>query len=339
MKTLSDFCFAADGNYTMPLKVCVASLIWSMRNEIRPVRVHVLDIGIGDESWLEIVESWKKLCSRIAGKSQASCVSFVRHRIERSLFDGMMPWHGSVATYARLLLPNLLSDVEWCLYSDCDVLFVESPFMLDAYCEDSEISIAGHKNPPSSDAIDGKWFRDNGLPFNSISHICAGFILMNLGYFRRHDFVQKAMDFLRKYEITASADQSALNYLCARSLRLLPKRWGIFSGEITDESGGAIHYADGVPWKLPVNATALLGHYPDIAQIWRRFAVEIAMVERKLFRFSTASLVCLRVRSAIIWSFLLVTRVFRIPAWKYSEYPGKHTSKMAVKSFYNDVFG
>ena len=336
---LKDFCFAADENYSMPLTVCIGSLIWSVRHCQRQMRIHVLDLGIDDETWQNMVSKWEELAAK-TGCDENGVISFVRHRIDKRLFDGMMSWHGSVATYARLLLPKLLPDVNWCLYSDGDVLFVESPFVLDDWCLDSEVSILGHKNPPEADAVDGKWFRDNQLPFNENQHVCAGFLLMNLEYFRQHELSKAALDFLRAYKTTASADQCAINYVCHGSLRLLPSRWGIFSGEIVDGvvGGGAIHYADGVPWKIPVNGTDLFYNYQAISDLWRRFAIEIVGVQPDKLHFPFKEMLGVRLRSVLIRAFLTASRTFAFPAGRYESYAGKLTKKSAITKYKELLF-
>lgn len=336
---LQDFCFAADENYSMPITVCIASLIWSVRRSCRQMRIHVLDLGIDDETWQMMVAKWEELVSRIRHNSSGE-ICFVRHKVDKHLFDGMMSWHGSVATYARLLLPKLLPDVDWCLYSDGDVLFVESPFALDEHCADSSVSVLGHKNPPEADIIDGKWFRDNQLPFNEKQHVCAGFLLMNLEFFRRHALSDAALDFLHVYKTTASADQCAINYVCSDSLRLLPCRWGIFSGEIVDGvvGGGAIHYADGVPWKIPVNGTALFRNYQAISELWRRFAIEIVGISSEELYFSFRAMLGVRIRSLIIRGLLLASQMFRFTAGRYKSYAGKYTRKSAVEKYKEQLF-
>ena len=43
-------------------------------------------------------------------------------------FENFSGWtNGSKATWARLLIPNLLLDVDQCVYSDCDMLFIANP--------------------------------------------------------------------------------------------------------------------------------------------------------------------------------------------------------------------
>ena len=336
---LQDFCFAADENYSMPLTVCIGSLIWSVRRCRREMRIHVLDLGIDDATWQKMVEKWTELVARI-GHDEKGEICFVRHKTSKSLFAGMMSWHGSVATYARLLLPKLLPDINWCLYSDGDVLFVESPFVLDEQCMDSDVYILGHKNPPEADAVDGKWFRDNKLPFNEKQYVCAGFLLMNLAFFRLHALSDSALDFLRSYKTTASADQCAINYVCSDSLHVLPNRWGIFSGEIGDivDGGGAIHYADGVPWRVPVNGTALFGGYQAISELWRRFAIEIMGVSAEELHFSFKAMFGVRIRSLIVRMYLIASRVFRFSAGRYKSYAGKYTRKSAVEKYKELLF-
>ena len=335
---LRDFCFAADENYTMPLRVCVASLLWSMRPSVKNVSIHVLDIGIPDAKWEETVLFWRSLVSRING-GESKDVEFVRHEISREKFKGFMLWHGSVATYARLLLPDILPETEWCMYSDCDVLFISSPLELESYCDNGNVCVWGHKNPPAADAVDSAWFKSRGLEFNSNSYVCGGLLLMNLRRLEEIGFTRKAMEFLCHHKVTASADQCAINHICAGDVRLLPREWGVFNEEITTERGGAIHYADAVPWRMPVNGTSLLGSNPDISRLWRRFAVEVCGLDPKMFSFRLKDSIGVRTRALMIWSYLLVSRTLRFKPWKYANWPGKNIDRKAVASYFKLLLG
>lgn len=335
---LKDFCFAADENYWMPLQVCVASLLWSLRkSRDADIIVHVLDLGISDSTYADIESRWKSLVNRIKNNSGCISIQFDRHPIDKTRFDGLMLWNGSVATYARLLLPQLLPDVDWCVYSDCDVLFVESPVSLEAVIKD-DVLLFGHKNPPWSDAIDGAWFRDNNLMFHHRTHICAGFIVMNLKGFRENCIAEKSFDFLGKYQKPASADQSALNCVCADSIRLLPSLWGITNGEIHEEAGGAIHYADGVPWKAPWNCTMLLGLNQRVSDLWRQFAVKVAGVDRRRVRPRFRAMIKVRIRAVIIWCLLLISKMAHFSAGRYENWPGKNITPKAIARYRNWLF-
>jgi len=341
MRALKDFCFAADERYTMPLRVCVASLIWSMRKNIVAIRIHVLDLGIDDATFHDMTSLWHVVLKRAGGKGDE--IEIVRHPVNKALFGSFMPWNGSVATYARLLLPDLLKECKWCLYSDCDVLFVESPLHLSAFCQKREIAVLGHKNPPWCDRYDMSWFESQHLPFDSSLHFCAGVILMNLEHFRQNNLAQKCFDFLSHYQVTASADQTALNAVCAEARQLLPWRWGVFCGELDgtierEEGGGAIHYADGVPWKAPLNCTMLLGRNPQVADIWRKFAVEIAAVPAKETKPAFLSLFQVRIRSVILQLVLMVAKVLPIKLGRYENWPGKNISSKTVECYLKWLF-
>ena len=112
---LEHFVFAADGNFRLQLKVAVASLLEASADTDRDIVIHVLDMGIGNDAWDELVEVWRGLFES---------VNFERHLIDESRFAGYRKWKGGLAAYARILLPELLCDVDYCLYADCDTFFV-----------------------------------------------------------------------------------------------------------------------------------------------------------------------------------------------------------------------
>ena len=97
--------------------------------------IHVLDVGIGNDAWDGLVNVWRRL---------SEAANFKRHLIDESRFVGYRTWKGGLATYARILLPELLCDVDYCLYADCDTFFVNGLEALDAYVG-GELALYGHR--------------------------------------------------------------------------------------------------------------------------------------------------------------------------------------------------
>jgi len=105
---------ASDANYFHGLLVTVSSLVLQA-DRSRALRIHVLDGGIPSEDF-------DFLATRM--KSFHPHVEIVRHKIDDSVFVQFPPWAGnSKMTYARLLLPQLLTDASHVIYSDCDILW------------------------------------------------------------------------------------------------------------------------------------------------------------------------------------------------------------------------
>lgn len=263
---LKDFVFAADGNYILQIRVAVASIIHACRHRPRALSIHILDMGIGDADWSALCSTWTKMSSQAI---------IVRHPLNKDLFSNFKPWNGSVAPYARILLPSLLPDVKWCLYADGDTFFIDDPDSLSQSL-DTSLSLVGHRNPSAiSKVSDQPWFIKNGLPFDIDKYVCSGLLLMNLEKLRNEKIKEKALDFLSRHPDSVAADQSALNAVCHGSIGLLPDGWGTFMYETaTCQNCKCVHFAGTAPWKTPTSWMFYCGEH-RIVDLWYRFADRI----------------------------------------------------------------
>lgn len=264
---IRDFAFAADKNYVMQLKVAVASLLHACRKSPREMTIHVLDLGIGDEGWTGLIEMGRRLMQE---------ARFERHPISAERYRAFKIWNGSLATYARLELATLLPHVDWCFYFDCDVFILNDPIELEPLCR-KDIALIGRLNlEKGTDTGDGPWLIEHSLPFDKSHYVCAGVLLMNLDYIRRHNLENQFFEFLGKYPNPYAVDQTVLNVVCFGHIERLPSGWGVFSREALAESKcECIHFSGKSPW----NDFWWWFHYCGehrLADIWRTFALQIA---------------------------------------------------------------
>lgn len=243
--------YAADANYLFPLRVAVSSAI-AQASRPQDLVIHVLDCGIPDEEWEPFLASvWS------GGEA-----AFVRHPIDLNRFGGFREWHGSLATYARLCLPDLLPDVPWCVYADGDTLFTDDPFKLESLFDEA-CAMQGHA---TSLTTQPEWFARHAFAQDWAHYVCAGFLLLNLSWMRAHDAVRWCLGFLCEHPDAPFPDQDALNILCAGQVGVLPDAWGVFSGAaLALTRPGCIHYAGELPWALRFRWYV---GYSDAACVW-----------------------------------------------------------------------
>lgn len=263
--------FASDQGFVRQLTVASGSAVWASRGGTEGLVVHVLDCGIEDESWKE----YEAILKRLAVKGIVK-VEVIRHIIDMNLFANFKTYtNGSKATWARLLIPTLLVDVDQCVYSDCDMLFVANPIEMLEPLKDSNIIIAGHHDPAAEVCDDIMWCRQKNLTFDVTKYICAGLIAMNLKIFRSENIVQKCLDFGDHYLDVPLVDQTILNQVCLGRIALLPDGWGLFTQECHTFAGRikSIHFAGGWPWKKGTrNWHALcLSLSKKECSLWREF--------------------------------------------------------------------
>lgn len=212
------------------------------------IRIHVLDCGIDAATWDDYSARIRALAAKVGAD-----VSLVRHVVDMARLNRLEGWtNGSKAAWARILIPDLLPDVDQCVYSDCDMLFVADPAeMLDSL-QDPNVLLAGHFDIYDSRRKDADWCREQGLPVSMDDYVCTGLVAMNLKGFRAEGIVEKCLDFGLSHPHIPFPDQTTLNQVCLGRKALLPDGWGVFYPHECFAFTGrikAIHFAGGCPWE------------------------------------------------------------------------------------------
>jgi len=238
--------FASDQRFFRQLVVASTSAVYASRTSGGSICLHVLDCGIDEPTWTD----YAALVDRVATKANVT-VSLVRHRIDMTLFAKFGSWNGSKATWARLLIPDLLPDVDRCIYSDCDMLFIADPReMLDAL-DEPNILLAGFCHVRAEDLrLDKFWCEKHGVEFDSVTNLCAGLVAINLSAFRAENLVEKCFAFATKNPDVPFLDQTTLNCVCFGRKASLPTGWGLYAHECHAFDGRvkSIHYAGSRCW-------------------------------------------------------------------------------------------
>lgn len=249
--------YASDTRYLSYLAVAAGSAALWASDPSRLV-FDILTIDVNDDDW----QHWIQFVASHLPQG----VTIRQHKIDKENFNGLRQWHGSVANYARLLLPDILPEVEWCVYGDVDTLFTDDPLKLLEH-RASGVSIRGHIEWMQKDMTEIEtWFRERNQPYDQKKYVCSGFLLINLEWFRKTNGVRKTLDFLLKYPDAPLVDQEALNAVCCDTSLPLPYEWGVFGCEAFQNGRpSAIHYPGHNPWKLLDN---MFFDYIDAYRIW-----------------------------------------------------------------------
>jgi lipopolysaccharide biosynthesis glycosyltransferase len=156
------------------------------------------------------------------------------------------------ATCYRLLLPNLLPDVDKVIYTDIDVIFNDDLQELDKI-DISKYYVAGvrdfYKNDKNLRRKTRKIYSEYGLYDISDKgqYINAGVLILNLKKIRQDDIDKKWFELINidfPY-----IDQDIINITCAGNILLLPYYYNL-----NHDSARIIHYAGsgsfGKPWEV-----------------------------------------------------------------------------------------
>ena len=234
---------ASDNNYFEGL----LTTMWSIaRNCSRPSSLvfHVLDGGIPDDSFAYLKE-------RII--HFGSTVDRITIDQQRN-FGSFRTYHGNGRmTYARLLLPDLLPNVDQIVYTDVDIVWIADIAELWDTLDHNAIIHCTPSNHTIKAELD--WFAAHNLKFEYGKRFCAGMIVMNLAKFRKESLHTKMLDTISACNGNVPCvDETVLNaFTFWRNDRAyLDPRWQYMSYGKTmplDANGFVLHFGTDAPWK------------------------------------------------------------------------------------------
>lgn len=268
---------ASDVNYFPGLLVTSVSLAQHASRDVALV-FNVLDGGIGKD---ELGFLREKLS---AAHPHTTLKVFA---VDAAQFADFPEWNGgSRMTYARLIVPTLMSDCDFVLYCDVDFFWTGDVAELWAL-RNARYAAQGCRDEWSSTLVrEGDWYAVHGIDVDMSHYVCAGLLLINLKRFREEDLARKLMDFLGACPDVSFVDQSAINGVI-RDMGILPPKWGRFARKLhgcPPADVGAIHFAGTTPWKggrwiQVINEAHRLWYrcYADLYGISYRAAIRVFM--------------------------------------------------------------
>ncbi len=261
--------YAADEKYARYVEVAIRAA-YAKASRPTDLIVHFLDCGLSDNTWGGVL-------SRI--KAAVPEATLIRHVIDMDRFEGFSTWWGSRAIYARLFLPSLLPDVEWCLYSDVDSLFVDDPLEICDYY-DSKLLLQGHPDPSvACEPRVQEWFRRVGAVAVHGQYLSSGFLIFNLRKWREEGIEAKCLKLLTETTGAVYPDQDALNAACSGRTGVLPDEWGGLSSRLfaVDKPKNFQYFSKETPWRAEF--TWRTG-YRDNLLIWLNCARVLVGIQR-----------------------------------------------------------
>jgi lipopolysaccharide biosynthesis glycosyltransferase len=147
-------------------------------------------------------------------------------KVDISLLHGLQTTKSwSIATYARLLIPDLLPDtVERVLYLDADCVVVSDLIAL-WQTDMGEVAIAGVADVAAGVLV-APVERQNGIEIDECEYVNGGVLLMNLIVWRRDKIAAAVTAFCKQCQ-PHFVDQTGINAACARKSMLLSKEWNL----------------------------------------------------------------------------------------------------------------
>ena len=267
--------YGTDDNYIFPTQVSAASAAWLLGKD-RSMIIHLFDAGVSDAHYEEFASKVESLNAN---------VKCIRHKLGKELFAGFGNWRGSLVTYSRMFMSELLPDIDWAIYFDGDTLWTGDVGKLWDLRDNTKTILASLDPPTPTGFVnpEWKWYEDRGFAIDPSQYFCMGLMLANLKKMREDNVARRCREFMKKYPAPRVVDQTVLNCVCKGSMVGLPPEWGVFSawhGNADLTKDGAIHYVTDVPWRRD-KINRLLS---DVVLLWYQF-YKIAFGENILSRY------------------------------------------------------
>ncbi len=237
----------ADERYVPGLVVTIWSICeYASRNT--SLIFHVLDTGISERSW-------KYIRRMVKGVTHINA-EIVCHKVNVDVFSDLRSWNGSYATYARLMLQDILADEDFVVYSDVDMLWMRDISELWAMRDEKIPLMATRDGAGFEENICGNLqatlFKTHQIYINPKTYYCAGMLLLNLRYLRDIGFFERVKKCMQDHAtVLTCVDQSIYNILIpSPPAKLLHHSWGMLSfvniSKLKEPC--VIHYASNAPW-------------------------------------------------------------------------------------------
>lgn len=250
----------SDENYVPGLMATAASIAL-YADPATLLHLHILDGGIQTATFDRFVACICRIHAR---------VEITRHGINEAAFAALPAWSGNRMTYARLMLPRLLPEDDFVIYSDTDMLWLAPVEALWAKRKADKVACVVRDGYPETEAREAAWCAREGLPFQPERYFCAGLLLLNLKKMREERIIEQTFDFLALHPDCKFADQTAFNILLRDRVEHLPQAWQVLTRLAKKENFNApvvLHYGGDIPWKR-TNWWDLLS---DPVILWHRF--------------------------------------------------------------------
>jgi lipopolysaccharide biosynthesis glycosyltransferase len=210
-------CSAANHAYVMGLAVALVSALRHAPASERRVKIYVLDGGIRDGDWNRLARSLKSV-----GRSH----ELIRLRPDMARFSGLpQDWGSSVMTYARLALPEMVTDSGKIFYIDSDLVVQQN------WAPVWNVSLDGAVIAASVDVVT-KTIGAERLPVEECGlngdapYFQAGMMVIDLPRWREEKVSERVLTYLKSHSDHARHwDQSALNVVLYQKWQQLPDHW------------------------------------------------------------------------------------------------------------------
>lgn len=255
---------ASDENYWSGLLVTTCSIGECASRDCELV-FHVIDGGLLSDHKILIEKRLRELHPKVS----VDWISFLKLP-DYEGFAALPIYHGNCMSYARLALPYLLVDVNYCIYCDVDFLWLADVAELWREMRPSDLVLGVRE--ACLDTLDEEeaWCFSENVPFRRNQYVCAGLSFYNLERLRRTRMAEHIIEFLRNHPGVPFADQTALNAVLGGEVRLIDEKWQrmtVALRGIAPRKDFVLHYAGNPPWRFDSGTSILT----DAFLLWHEY--------------------------------------------------------------------
>lgn len=196
---------------------------------------------------------------------------FYQHVCGEDLLAGLPYWAGSRMAAVRCHYATLMPDVDWCLYLDCDVLYLASVEEHFSNRDEGVYACVVQEESAKTRRSECLWIREKcGVDIPDEEYFNSGVVLFNLKKMREDGIPLRLVTFFIDHPDVRSPDQDALNTVLAGHTKRIDPKFNRLQIFLTDEKlkeRPVVHYVCGNPW-LPKCGVVANGRF----DLWHAFA-------------------------------------------------------------------
>lgn len=215
---------ATDDNYAIHARTLIRSI---KANESHPICIWVLGFNLS-------ASNLNKFAGLTDGSLSIKIIPLDQSMLAtRLLKSSSLSGDRSLATYARLLIPEILpSDISICVYMDVDAVVMSSIAPM------FEMDLTGYAAAGVPDTNPVWRHRAVGLLDDDL-YINAGMIVWNLEWCREHGVVDKFADFItRRKGVVDAMDQGTFNGVLSKHIKPLAPKYNALTSFFQLDSDG-----------------------------------------------------------------------------------------------------
>lgn len=200
--------YGIDDNYARCMATSIAS--FCINNKNKNFSFYIVASDLSDKTKIKL---------KILAKDYN--INIIIYEINKDFFRDMPIVHEiSLATYFRILLPNLVLDVEKLYYIDADIVCLKDADIL--FNIDLEANIIAAV--PDSKKMNIK--RNAALKLKQHIYFNAGVLVIDIKKWNNNDTSDRILEVINKYkDVIKYEDQDALNMVLSKKVRYISKKF------------------------------------------------------------------------------------------------------------------